>query len=472
MALLLPDALLRGVLRCDPTDPEDGLITNLTMLRGDLQPTGIDVEVMGFACNILDRAKQVPSLQVAIDHFTDLQTQGLPAGPAALQRLVPLQLSRAPWIDPPSFRLALDKHREDVLQDTTVALLTESIQIMQHGVNVRRNVNGQWVDVPVKGPSAAVEHLQAGVSSLGYRLRTQQSQGTLSRDTAAIRADYANAKANPQAQYGVLSGLNAIDTRHRGLRNGNLALVLGFAGHMKTTFCMAVMHTNHPKFFDAYPNVPPVSFEALNMGSLTPEQEQVFHEAMLDIETHAGSAYGLVHYKEPEKEMTVETIFRWAEQLYRSEGALDLLVIDYLGLVDPSPSKKGGSRSGLAEYANLNVAIRETKLNALAFAGGRGIPVLSPFQANREGLKEAEKNGGRYTLRALAGANEAERSADLVYYTYLDDTLREANEISVGNIKARNVKLITDQFRFYADGATRLVDDASPAISLDAQGQP
>ena len=77
----------------------------------------------------------------------------------------------------------------------------------------------------------------------------------------------------------------------------------------------------------------------------------------------------------------------------------------------------------------MNRAIRATKLLALEYADGLGIGCVSPFQANREGFKEAEKSGGEYTLRALAGANESERSADYVYSLFLNDTLRNACEL-------------------------------------------
>jgi hypothetical protein len=100
---------------------------------------------------------------------------------------------------------------------------------------------------------------------------------------------------------------------------------------------------------------------------------------------------------------------------------------------------------------------------AMTFANGRGIPIVSPWQANRSGYTEAEKNGGRYKLTAMAGANEAERSADFIYYTYRDDTLRNSREVLLGNLKARNYPEISEPFKAFADPAIRVIDNLDTA---------
>jgi hypothetical protein len=133
--------------------------------------------------------------------------------------------------------------------------------------------------------------------------------------------------------------------------------------------------------------------------------------------------------------------------------------VDYLGLVDP-----GKGVSGLESVASLNKVIRQAKIElAMAFDSGRGIGLVSPFQANREGYKEAEKNGGRYKITALAGSNEAERSSDLIYYTYLDDVLRNSRELLVGNLKARKAMVVSEPFRVFADPTTLTIGNLSTA---------
>jgi len=146
--------------------------------------------------------------------------------------------------------------------------------------------------------------------------------------------------------------------------------------------------------------------------------------------------------------VTIQDIQQWAATQSQTIP-LDMLVIDYLGLVDPDRAV-----SGMESGSNLNRVIRQAKLMAMSL----GIPVVSPHQANREGLKEADKAGGRYKISALANANEAERSSDVVYYVYLDNTLRDQRELIVGNLKTRNGPVI-DQFRVYANPSTHIIDN-------------
>jgi hypothetical protein len=108
------------------------------------------------------------------------------------------------------------------------------------------------------------------------------------------------------------------------------------------------------------------------------------------------------------------------------------------------------------------MVIRQAKQFAMRFAHGRGIAVLSPFQANRQGMEEASKNNGRYRLTALSTANEAERSSDVVYSIWLDDTLRQNLRARLYNLKARNSPLIAGQIEVFADPRTRLITSLDP----------
>jgi hypothetical protein len=192
-----------------------------------------------------------------------------------------------------------------------------------------------------------------------------------------------------------------------------------------------------------------VTAETLRTNGFRPQQRKFFERVMHDLET---GDYGRIYYREAQASITVHDIQRWAEKLHR-ETPLDMILIDYLGLVDLGPGKVGQEQSSY-----LNQVVRQTKIMANSFAGGRGITVLSPFQANRDGYKEAEKNSGRYKLTAMAWASEAEKSADLVYSTYLDDGLRAANELVVGSLKARDSEVLTDLVKVFCDPKTRRIE--------------
>lgn len=68
----------------------------------------------------------------------------------------------------------------------------------------------------------------------------------------------------------------------------------------------------------------------------------------------------------------------------------------------------------------------------------------------------ADKNGGKFGLHALSWANEAERSADVVTTSYLNDELRAQGETIVCNIKNRENPLF-DPVRLSIDWGSRRI---------------
>jgi hypothetical protein len=111
----------------------------------------------------------------------------------------------------------------------------------------------------------------------------------------------------------------------------------------------------------------------------------------------------------------------------------------------------------LRESAVANATLREAKQMCVAFRHGKGVSLLSPWQASREGFKEAEKEGGQYTLRALSWANEAERSSDFVYFVYTDPGLILNSVLKWGNLKARDRQLITGVHELFCNPKARVI---------------
>ena len=483
MSLTLP--LLRSVIRCSSADDETHLRVNLTTLRTEVAPEGIDRELLAWLGSVSERAGKVPDLTLARAYYTSRMGQGFPDGPPAISRLDEI-IEIAPTqilLSESQFRVVLDAYIEDVMRSMTTAVMIESANILRSGIQQRKRVNGQYQMVTVQGVRAAVRHLQEGIATIGTRLKQGAVHGSFQSAMDDIITTYERAARNPGANVGVLSGISQIDNAHRGLKRGELALVLGFTGHMKSTFCLnwyykaavlqqknvaivplesnveltrlhlVALHATHPKFeFDL--SKIRLTSPRLREGVLTAEERLALTDVTDDLRS---GDYGLMLYKQPGERVTVDDIRQWLEEEQQRNGkAIDMVVIDYLGLVDPDKQSEG-----LADIVGLSRAIRKSKSLAMEFDGGKGIGVLSPYQANREGLKEATNAGGRYTLRALAGTPEAERSADYVYYLYLDDALRNARELAVGNIKTRDVQMITEQFRVFADASVKLIDNLS-----------
>jgi hypothetical protein len=132
---------------------------------------------------------------------------------------------------------------------------------------------------------------------------------------------------------------------------------------------------------------------------------------------------------------------------------LDFLVVDYVGRMTPDKSDRYGDYN-----IDLNSIIKRLKELALVFDNGRKLRVISPFQINRTGFKEAEKNDGRYSLTALSNANEAERSSDLIISTYWNENMKKAGIIKIGCLAHRKGADF-DPFEAHINFETRQIRD-------------
>jgi hypothetical protein len=152
------------------------------------------------------------------------------------------------------------------------------------------------------------------------------------------------------------------------------------------------------------------------------------------------SQYGKIHIEvsDPEKsDFTMSDLRQRAELIY-SKTPFHMIFIDHVGLM--APRKWVSSTTD-----RLNEIIRDAKRLAMSFNRGQGIPVVALFQINREGFKAAlkvkEKSGTpRYDLTHLSYANEAERSADIVTTSWIDEDLSKANRVQFQCLKSRDQK--------------------------------
>ena len=474
---MLTDTLLRAVIRFED-EHEDALTHNLLRLRMELNHSGVDEQLMLFIATTAERAQRVATYDEVLKHFTAAANEGNGVAQAVAGRLKTLDAAE-PFLTGVAFHQALEAHKEWLLTLGLGDLLQSTVQILTTGMTTsERGPDGKYGPVTRRGPQEALVHLSRGTAALRTSVRQGYTDGDIRDGTEALR-QYIDRRARRGS--GVLLGINAIDKVHGGLQPGELALVMGYPGHMKTTLVLNtiyhvavmqklnvaivsletpadelrailfIMHASHPRF--AGRGVV-LDHDKVKNKLLDPTEQLFFDMVCEDFATNP--EYGRILFKEPSAAVTMDEIHAWAE-LRDHQTPLSLLAIDYLGLVDPDEKVFDRQQAG----SGLNRVIRQTKLMAMSF-GGRGIPVISPHQANRDGFADAEKNGGRYKLSALANANEAERSADVVYYTYLDDALRATNELTLGNLKNRSGRLFTDQIRVFADPTSRLIRDTSP----------
>jgi hypothetical protein len=320
---------------------------------------------------------------------------------------------------------------------------------------------------------------------------TSRIAGDLREDGREVWDEYLAAKADKGRAWGKFCGVNNIDKVVRGIKRGELWLHAAFTGELKTTFALNwaynlvtryrssvfyvtlempyeqiragiyVMHSANPRFASIHA---PLDYEKVKSGTLT-DEEEAFFKVVIDDFTQ-NDEYGRFEVWGPDRAVTVADIKLEAELRHQKEE-IGLLVIDHGLLVAPSPEHRRDDYG-----TRMNSVIREAKQLALHFNHGEKIPVLLLFQINREGKDQADKAEGRYKLRALSYANEAERSADLVSTTYLNDQHRRDGTTLFDCLKRRDGQLF-QPFVAAIDWRTRRLSNvldpmrATAGISVD-----
>jgi hypothetical protein len=189
-----------------------------------------------------------------------------------------------------------------------------------------------------------------------------------------------------------------------------------------------VMHTSNGKW--KVKGYSPLDYDKVNSGELTKEEEEFYQLVIKDF--NENESYGRFDVWGPDEDITIDEVQQYAELRHQEED-IHLLVIDHGGLLEPRKRKKNKDYT-----VELNSVLRDIKKLALHFNHGEKIPILVLFQINRDGKDFADKNEGRYKLRALSYSNETERSADVVTTTYLNEEHRKEGTVLFDCLKRRD----------------------------------
>lgn len=215
--------------------------------------------------------------------------------------------------------------------------------------------------------------------------------------------------------------------------------------------CNACWYDN-PKFKNL---VGKVTYDKVIYGELSDMEQEFFHAIIDDFSTRED--FGELFLYQPTESLTpskLEMIAYDYNSRLRDKGKqLDFIVVDYVGLMTPDKNDRYGDWN-----IDLNSIIKKLKNLALNFDSGRKVRMITPFQINRTGHKEAEKAEGQYKLSALSNANEAERSSDVVITTYMTDDMKKAGIIKIGCLAHRKGVEFTG-FEAHIDFQTKHIKD-------------
>lgn len=155
---------------------------------------------------------------------------------------------------------------------------------------------------------------------------------------------------------------------------------------------------------------------------------------------------------------TPSQVLSKCRKLKREKG-LDLIVIDYLGLMK-SDSKSDNRQNEVADISrNLKLLAKEVE-----------VPVLSLCQLNRSVEQRDDGKPGKPVLSDLRDSGSIEQDADMVWFIHRDMSAKEISEQPNGNYRA---ELIIAKFRNGQPGSVYLGWDGSRTsfVNLDSDAE-
>ncbi len=437
--------LLRGIIDWGGIAPES-LAANYQKLGASkltwVQPA--DTRIHRFVREFFSKELSLPNGRVLIDFFTRIDDIEV------VERLKDIK-DATPY-EGANYSFVLKNLLEEQHRSALMTVLKETQEAAQRGLVIGEGKDKRRIE----GVKDAVLYFNQKSVELLTSDSNTKTRGNIRDATEEAWADYQAAEANPGKSLGKVMGLLSIDEQCRGCKPGELWLHAAYTGELKTVWglnwayhlvtryktnvffvslempfvqlrnIICVLHSSHIKFkIQGYASL---DYRKVRDGKLEPAEKAFYRMVLEDFDSCPD--YCQFEVWCPDHGVNINDIKMEAE-LLNKQMDLGFIVIDHGGIADPV-NKHSDFNIG------LNTVIRDSKRLALHFNQGQSIAVLLLFQINRQGKDDADKNDGRYKLRALSHANEAERSADVVTTTYLNDDLRKDGNARVCNLKNRD----------------------------------
>jgi replicative DNA helicase len=283
-----------------------------------------------------------------------------------------------------------------------------------------------------------------------------------------LRPNLKDIYTNASLIKGMKTGVKRIDDITGGLQPGTFNCLAGFAGAGKTTIAVNIAYNamvegknvcyltlEVPKI-DMYYNFgsrhsfdkkfkKPISHSDVKKKELPKaDVDYFFDEVLPDMDNIPGKLYILDETEiDTYTFQSFENKISVCDKLATKETGhgIDLLVIDQAQLLKFSTNMSLAGQ----ETSVINLYVSFFRQQAINFLHSkRPCTVLMLSQLNREGFYQASKNGGRYTLTALAEANELERASAMVMTVFSDESLKASKQIQIQLLKSRNGETMQD----------------------------
>lgn len=374
------------------------------------------------------------------------------------------EIKKAQFYIRTNFIAIVRSEREQQQIKNLILVCRDASTIAEHGRNLDKPINGKKV---LRGVQDALGFLFDKMSSLTTFETGEKLEGIVSEDADEFLEEYdIISKTNKYAGRN-LFGMEPIDSVCEGHRSGEFWVHCAYPGELKTTLALNyaynnsyvygknifyvilempykqlrrqlfTLHSSHGKFVTdwyakdrkagvAQPYLG-LDYRKIRDGRLSDSDLERLRIVAQDFKA---TSKGRLFIWKPPDQVTISDIHRKAEMFHNKYGC-DGIIIDYLGMVKPRWRTSDA-------LDRINGVVTEARFLALNFARGKGVPVLSLFQINRQGKLRADKADGRYDFAAIAYANQIEKDADVITYTYLNDQLRRDGKFYLGCMKNRD----------------------------------
>jgi len=473
------DVIFRSVIsfkndKGSPTVPQQDLLRNFRAMQQTVPVAPEDKTYKVLYYFILDYVKgcqtadiELPSYEYVRSHFESVE------GNEAVLGVLEKIKGQQPYVGQ-DYRSVLREYNEGQRLLQLERILSNSSKIATTGMEIGQGKN----KIRVKGIMDSVSYFARETKELQRNLTgvKTESQIVSEEDSGEVQEEYRKAKADPSESIGINTWLKEIDVATNGLKNTELMMVTAFTGHCKTTFSLNmayralysgwntafvslemtfaemrrhiyVLHSCNPMFKEKLPKykdlVGTITYNNVLYGRLNDREQKYWEEVCKDFDKNSNEnseTYGRFFVWQPEKSITTVSDIEFKMRQYQQElqmtgRTLEFVVIDYISLLGADKEERTRDPN-----ETLNNIIKSLKRLCLTYNNGKGIRILSPHQANREGFKEAKKNEGLYSLTSLSNAHEAERSCDIIISLFKFDDDNDNNRIKICCLKNRRNK--------------------------------
>lgn len=384
----------------------------------------IPKNIFKFLVKYYDRTGQVIPQEVLVKALEDY---GIEASKVLAYSKTYEALADTP-IDEAGFKWSVDELRAEQAKRLTGVAITEAMEILERGYDDPKT------RAHYEGHADAREYLTNKLHAIDRLSQIDVTpEGEVFKETDTIFDKYLERRDGTIGK-GILSGIAAIDDHTGGFQRGELSLICAYAGVGKSQVAtqaawscaveqgknayfattetlrdqvirrILARHSYMPQFDK------PIDSADLKKGTLDKAGEKVLADVLED--WHYNSTYGKINVVQ----MPALAKLSYAENRMRDwarEVEVHFCVLDYLALFS-------AERTRNSEREEFNEIIRGAKGIAQGSFDGWGVPVVSPWQINRDSYDFALRNG-YYTKASLSDTSEAEKSSDQIIALLRDE---------------------------------------------------